>query len=152
MVRSKMFERSAWWSEFAWPEPGVRRISTSSPWSRKKPSSRATSSGRSWMAFIIEAFTFFRLAAIAPPARREFWHHKTDPVPGGGLHGEDARADRGAVAAGGIRPALAGEAGALRGAVSTGRLDRRGGPWPRPPTLYPAPGGRGHPATRRRAR
>src|SRR5437764_13041707 len=33
-------------------------ISTSSPWSRKKPSSRATSSGRSWIAFIIDALTF----------------------------------------------------------------------------------------------
>src|ERR1044071_4596876 len=104
MVRSKMFERSAWWSEFAWPEPGVRRISTSRPWSRKKPSSRATSSGRSWMAFIIEAFTFFRLAAIAPPAGREFWHHKTDPVPGGGPQGEAAGGDPGAVGGGGKGP------------------------------------------------
>src|SRR5439155_22691123 len=54
-----MFERSAWWSEFFWPEPGVLMISTSRPWSRKKPSSRATSSGRSWIAFIIDALTFF---------------------------------------------------------------------------------------------
>jgi len=37
MVRSKMFERSAWWSELRCPEPGVRTISTSSPWSLKKP-------------------------------------------------------------------------------------------------------------------
>src|SRR5690349_4129840 len=59
-----MFERSAWWSEFFCPEPGVVMISTSSPWSLKKPSSRATSSGRSWIAFIIEAFTFFRFAAM----------------------------------------------------------------------------------------
>src|ERR687896_1810042 len=59
MVRSKTLGRSAWWSESRWPEPGVFRISTSSPWSRKKPSSRATSSGRSWIAFIIEALTFF---------------------------------------------------------------------------------------------
>src|SRR5438445_6906215 len=34
-------------------------ISTSSPWSRKKPSSRATSKGRSWIAFIIDALTVF---------------------------------------------------------------------------------------------
>src|SRR5262245_56429099 len=59
MVRSKMFERSAWWSELRCPEPGVFTISTSRPWSRNKPSSRATSSGRSWIAFIIEALTFF---------------------------------------------------------------------------------------------
>src|SRR5947207_9901431 len=58
MVPSKMLERSAWWSEFFWPEPGVRMMSTSSPSSRKKPSSRATSSGRSWIAFIIDALTF----------------------------------------------------------------------------------------------
>src|SRR5689334_3410256 len=66
MVRSKMFERSAWWSEFFWPEPGVVMISTSSPWSLKKPSSRATSSGRSWIAFIIDALTF----CMRPPASR----------------------------------------------------------------------------------
>src|SRR5947199_4753514 len=59
MVRSKMFERSAWWSESFWPEPGVVMMSTSSPWSPKNPSSRATSRGRSWIAFIIEALTFF---------------------------------------------------------------------------------------------
>src|ERR687896_1211293 len=59
MVRSKTLGRSAWWSESRWPEPGVFTISTSSPWSRKKPSSRATSSGRSWIAFIIEALTVF---------------------------------------------------------------------------------------------
>ena len=64
MVRSKMLERSALWSESRLPYPGVRTISTSSPWSRKKPSSRATRSGRSWIAFIIEAFTFFRFAAM----------------------------------------------------------------------------------------
>ena len=51
-----------------WPVPGVLRISTSRPSSRKKPSSRATSSGRSWMAFIIEDLTFFSVAvAIASP-------------------------------------------------------------------------------------
>src|SRR5207247_6116507 len=54
-----MLERSAWWSESFCPEPGVLMISTSSPWSRKKPSSRATSSGRSWIAFIIDALTVF---------------------------------------------------------------------------------------------
>src|SRR3954471_11493753 len=59
MVRWKTLERSAWWSESFCPEPGVLRISTSSPWSRKKPSSRATSRGRSWIAFIIDARTFF---------------------------------------------------------------------------------------------
>src|SRR4029077_8206361 len=64
MVRSKMFSRSAWWSELRWPEPGVLRISTSSPSSRKKPSSRATSSGRSWIAFIMETFTFFSVLAM----------------------------------------------------------------------------------------
>src|SRR5438045_4981210 len=58
-----MFERSAWWSEFFWPEPGVVMISTSSPWSLKKPSSRATSNGRSWIAFIIDALTFFMPAS-----------------------------------------------------------------------------------------
>src|SRR4051812_25121223 len=57
-----MFERSAWWSESFWPEPGVLMISTLRPSSRKKPSSRATSSGRSWIAFIIEALTFFSSA------------------------------------------------------------------------------------------
>src|SRR5689334_19870855 len=57
-----MFERSAWWSESFCPEPGVFRISTSSPWSPKKPSSRATSSGRSWIAFIMDARTFFMSA------------------------------------------------------------------------------------------
>src|SRR5439155_23897803 len=35
-------------------------MSTSSPSSRKKPSSRATSSGRSWIAFIIETRTVFK--------------------------------------------------------------------------------------------
>src|SRR5213592_4601494 len=60
-----MFERSAWWSEFFWPEPGVVMISTSSPSSRKNPSSRATSSGRSWIAFIIETRTFFSAFAMA---------------------------------------------------------------------------------------
>src|SRR5262245_66216716 len=59
MVRSNTLARSAWWSESRCPEPGVFTISTSSPWSRKKPSSRATSSGRSWIAFIIDALTFF---------------------------------------------------------------------------------------------
>src|SRR5687767_6521791 len=62
MVRSKTLARSAWWSESRWPEPGVLTISTSRPWSRKKPSSRATSSGRSWMAFIMDALTFFMLS------------------------------------------------------------------------------------------
>src|SRR5919201_3344087 len=59
MVRSKILARSAWWSESRCPEPGVLMISTSRPSSRKKPSSRATSSGRSWIAFIIDALTFF---------------------------------------------------------------------------------------------
>src|SRR5256885_7153544 len=63
MVRSKILERSAWWSESRCPEPGVRMISTSRPWSPNRPSSRATSSGRSCTAFIIEALTFL----IAPP-------------------------------------------------------------------------------------
>src|SRR5687768_9831427 len=65
MVRSKMLGRSAWWSESRCPEPGVFTISTSRPSSRKNPSSRATSSGRSWMAFIIEALTFF-MAGLCP--------------------------------------------------------------------------------------
>jgi len=38
------------------------RISTSSPSSLKNPSSRATSNGRSWIAFIMETFTFFSWA------------------------------------------------------------------------------------------
>src|SRR5690348_9204400 len=59
MVRSKILARSAWWSESRCPEPGVLMISTARPWSRKKPSSRATSRGRSWMAFIIDALTVF---------------------------------------------------------------------------------------------
>src|SRR5882672_2844041 len=67
MVRSKMLERSAWWSESFCPEPGVLMISTSRPWSRKKPSSRATSSGRSWIAFIMEALTFL-IGALFPGA------------------------------------------------------------------------------------
>src|SRR6266702_4337682 len=65
MVRSKTFSRRAWWSEFRCPEPGVLRMSTSSPSSLKKPSSRATSSGRSWIAFIIETRTFFSAFAMA---------------------------------------------------------------------------------------
>src|SRR3979411_2228589 len=64
MVRSKMFSRSAWWSESRCPGPGVFRMSTSSPSSRKKPSSRATSKGRSWIAFIIETRTFFSALAL----------------------------------------------------------------------------------------
>src|SRR5690349_15402412 len=64
MVRSKMLSRSAWWSESRCPDPGVFSISTSSPSSRKKPSSRATRSGRSWIAFIMETFTFFNALAM----------------------------------------------------------------------------------------
>src|SRR6266496_4236743 len=67
MVRAKTFSRRAWWSEFRCPEPGVLRMSTSSPWSRKKPSSRATSSGRSWIAFIIDALTFL-IGVLLPGA------------------------------------------------------------------------------------
>src|SRR2546422_4707527 len=62
-----MLERSAWWSESFWPEPGVLMISTSRPSSRKKPSSRATSSGRSWIAFIIDALTFL-IGVLLPGA------------------------------------------------------------------------------------
>src|SRR5437870_2860212 len=69
MVRVKMLSRSAWWSAPRWPVPGVFTISTSSPSSAKKPSSRATRSGRSWIAFIIEALTFLRLAAAELMAR-----------------------------------------------------------------------------------
>src|SRR5258708_19920241 len=68
MVRSNTLARSAWWSESRWPDPGVRMMSTSSPWSRKNPSSRATSSGRSWIAFIMEALTFFMAAPLPPGA------------------------------------------------------------------------------------
>src|SRR5258707_11026667 len=68
MVRSNTLARSAWWSESRWPVPGVRMMSTSSPWSRKNPSSRATSSGRSWIAFIMEALTFFMAAPLPPGA------------------------------------------------------------------------------------
>src|SRR5258707_11080606 len=68
MVRSNTLARSAWWSESRWPVPGVRMMSTSSPWSRKNPSSRATSSGRSWIAFIMEALTFFMAAPLLPGA------------------------------------------------------------------------------------
>src|SRR5438034_10451369 len=64
MVRSKMFSRSAWWSESRCPDPGVFRMSTSSPSSRKKPSSRATSKGRWWTAFILETRTFFSALAM----------------------------------------------------------------------------------------
>src|SRR3989441_11825079 len=65
MVRSKTSERSAWWSESRWPEPGVLMISTSRPSSLKNPSSPATSKGRSWMAFIIDALTFLSDAVMA---------------------------------------------------------------------------------------
>src|SRR5712692_2977584 len=82
MVRSKMLERSAWWSESRWPEPGVRMISTSSPWSLKNPSSRATSRGRSWMAFIIDAFTFFNddvMASSPTSSERAFYSSRIRP-------------------------------------------------------------------------
>src|SRR5260221_14272207 len=46
-------------------------ISTSSPSSLKKPSSRATSRGRSWMAFIIDTFTFFNAAVMANFSKRK---------------------------------------------------------------------------------
>src|SRR6267143_3689394 len=70
MVRSNTLARSAWWSESRWPEPGVRTISTSQPSSLKKPSSPATSKGRSWMAFIIDALTFFNDAVMAASKSR----------------------------------------------------------------------------------
>src|SRR6267143_3678899 len=70
MVRSNTLARSAWWSESRWPEPGVRTISTSRPSSLKKPSSPATSKGRSWMAFIIDALTFFNDAVMAASKSR----------------------------------------------------------------------------------
>src|SRR6267143_5942518 len=70
MVRSKTLARRAWWSEPRWPEPGVRMISTSRPSSLKNPSSPATSKGRSWMAFIIDAFTFLNGAVMAASKSR----------------------------------------------------------------------------------
>src|SRR5258706_7206835 len=95
MVRSKMFERSAWWSESRCPEPGVLMISTARPWSRKKPSSRATSSGRSWTAFIMDALTDFMASSPRAVlkhfqqrlriARRSRFMHEidVDPLPRG---------------------------------------------------------------------
>src|ERR1051325_11538855 len=53
-------------SELCWPEPGVTLMSTSRPSSRKKPSSRATSKGRSCTALIIEALTFFSSGMAVP--------------------------------------------------------------------------------------
>src|SRR5437764_8409541 len=71
IVRSKILARSARWSESFCPEPGVLMMSTSSPWSPKKPSSRATSNGRSWIAFITDALTFF----IPSSSRNGDCHH-----------------------------------------------------------------------------
>src|SRR6266850_3165129 len=80
-----MFERSAWWSESRWPEPGVLMISTSRPSSRKKPSSRATSSGKSWIAFIIDALTFLMSSGSVPELFPGAIVHRV--LEGGARHG-----------------------------------------------------------------
>src|SRR5215471_11344183 len=70
MVRSKITSRNAWRSALTWAVPGVFTTSTSSPSSRNRPSSRATSTARSWTAFIIETRTGFRsvcVVIVAPP-------------------------------------------------------------------------------------
>src|SRR5215471_16055738 len=69
MVRSKITSRNAWRSALTWAVPGVFTTSTSSPSSRNKPSSRATSTAKSWTAFIAETRTGFNSACIvmAPP-------------------------------------------------------------------------------------
>src|SRR5262252_5065430 len=62
--RSKMASRTAWRSVSTWADPGVRTRSTSSPWSRKRPSSWATRTARECTALLTESRSFFNVASV----------------------------------------------------------------------------------------
>src|SRR5437870_10676763 len=62
--RSKMASRTAWRSVSTWADPGVRTSSTSSPWSRKRPSSCATRTARECTALLTESRSFFNVASV----------------------------------------------------------------------------------------